>query len=138
ELLQNLDRSNFVKIGFFLNLISLIASYLAPQFAGTVQFLLFLLSQARYVGAIYFLLSNQPLRHLFAAGSFSFLLIGSLSVGMFHDMLLWLAVIFCYWFAQKKWVFQTKVLVLSLTGLMLFGIQVVKQDYRAQIRRGET
>jgi len=138
ELLQTLDRSNFVKIGFFLNIVSLAASILAPRFGGTVQFLLFLLSQARYVGAIYFLLSNHPLRYIFAAGSFSFLLIGSLSVGMFHDMLLWLAVIFCYWFARKKWVLHTKLIVLSTAGLMLFGIQVVKQDYRAQLRRGET
>ncbi|MFN9290867.1 MAG: hypothetical protein ACK6EB_22600, partial [Planctomyces sp.] len=33
---------------------------------------------------------------------------------------------------------HTKLIVLSTAGLMLFGIQVVKQDYRAQLRRGET
>ena len=137
ELLSQLDRSNFVKIGFFLNLIALAASVLATRAGGTVQFALFLVSQARYVGAIYFLFSRHPLRLLMAAGSLSFLLVGSLSVGMFHDLLLWMAVIFCYWFAQRKWNFSAKLLALSSTSMLLFGIQVIKQDYRAQIRRGE-
>jgi len=137
ELLSQLDRSNFVKIGFFLNFIAFVASIAATRFGGGVQFALFLVSQARYVGAIYFLFSRHPLRLLLAGGSLSFLLISSLSVGMFHDLLLWMAVIFCYWFAQRKWTFQAKVLSLSATGLLLFAIQVVKQDYRSQIRRGE-
>jgi hypothetical protein len=104
---------------------------------GGLQFALFLVSQARYVGAIYFLFSKHQLRLLLAAGSMSFLLIGSLSVGMFHDLLLWMAVIFCFWFARRKWDFHAKVLALSVAGILLFGIQVIKQDYRAQIRRGE-
>lgn len=138
ELLEKIDRSNFVKIGFLLNLIAFVASVAATRASGTVQFALFLASQARYVGAIYFLFSHHPLRLILAAGSLSFLLIGSLSVGMFHDLLLWMAVIFCYWFAQRKWDFRAKVLALSATGLLLFGIQVIKQDYRAQLRRGES
>ena len=100
ELLSQLDRSNFVKIGFFLNLVALVASVAATRVGGSIQFALFLVSQARYVGAIYFLFSKHQLRLLLAAGSMSFLLIGSLSVGMFHDLLLWMAVIFCFWFAQ--------------------------------------
>ncbi len=137
ELLGQLDRSNFVKIGFFLNFIALIASIAATRFGGGVQFALFLVSQARYVGAIYFLFSRHPLRLLLAAGSMAFLLIGALSVGMFHDLLLWMAVIFCYWFAQRKWVLQTKIMSLLATGFLLFGIQVIKQDYRSQVARGE-
>ena len=137
ELIGNLDRSNFVKIGFFLNLISFAAAMMAPRFGGGVFFALALVSQARYVGAIYFLFSRHELRLLFAAGSLSFIFIGSLSVGMFHDMLLWLSIIFCYWFAQRKWSFQAKLTSLALTGLLLFGIQVVKQDYRRQLRTGD-
>lgn len=113
------------------------ASVALPRAPVSLFFFLALVSQARYVAAIYFLFSKHPLRLLLAAGSLSFLLIGSLSVGMFHDLLLWVALIFCYWFAQRKWVFQTKVLALGLSGLFLFALQVVKADYRAQIRRGE-
>jgi hypothetical protein len=137
ELLGQLDRSNFVKIGFFLNFIAFVASIAATRAGGGLQFALFLVSQARYVGAIYFLFSRHPLRLLLAAGSLSFLFIASLSVGMFHDLLLWMAVIFCYWFAQRKWDFRAKVMALTATGLLLFAIQVVKQDYRSLVRRGE-
>ncbi len=137
ELLQNIDRSNFVKIGFFLNLVAFAASVMLTRVGSGLFFFLALVTQARYVAAIYFLFSRHELRLLFAAGSLSFLLIGSLSVGMFHDMLLWLAIIFCYWFAQRKWTFQAKLTSLAVTGVLLFGIQVVKADYRKQIRTGE-
>ena len=137
ELLGQLDRSNFVKIGFFLNIVAFVASVALTRAPSSLFFFLALVSQARYVAAIYFLFSKHPLRLLLAAGSLSFLLVGSLSVGMFHDLLLWVALIFCYWFAQRKWVFRTKLLALGLSGLFLFALQVVKADYRAQIRRGE-
>ncbi|MFM7869462.1 MAG: hypothetical protein ACKPHU_35020, partial [Planctomycetaceae bacterium] len=138
ELLSSLDKSNFVKIGLFLNVIGLIALFAAARFSGSVQFLFLLISQARYIGAIYFLFSRHQLRFVFAGASMSLLLLGAVNVGMFHDMLLWMALLFCYWFAQRKWTFQAKVLSLGLTGLFLFGLQVIKQDYRAQIRRGES
>jgi hypothetical protein len=137
ELLENIDRSNFVKIGFFLNLVAFVASIALTRVGSGWFFFFALVTQARYVAAIYFLFSRHELRLLFAAGSLSFLLIGSLSVGMFHDLLLWLAVIFCYWFAQRKWTLQAKFSSLALTGLLLFGIQVVKADYRKQLRMGE-
>ena len=138
ELLSNLDKSNFVKIGVFLNVIGLAALFAAARVSGSVQFLLLLVSQARYIGAIYFLFSRHQLRFVFAGASMSLLLLGAVNVGMFHDMLLWMALLFCYWFAQRKWTFKSKVLSLGLTGLFLFGLQVIKQDYRAQIRRGES
>ncbi|MFM7867016.1 MAG: hypothetical protein ACKPHU_22615, partial [Planctomycetaceae bacterium] len=104
--------------------------------SGNLQFFFHLLSQLRYVGAIYFLFSRHQLRLILAAASLSPLLLGSLSNGMFHDLLLWVAIIFCYWFAQRKWEFKTKLLVLSLAGFALFSIQAVKLEYRQQIRRG--
>lgn len=138
ELLSSLDKSNFVRIGFFLNVLGLLALFAGSRVGGNLQFLLFLASQVRYVGAIYFLMSRHPLRFLLAAGSVSLLLLDSVKVGMFHDMLLWLALLYCYWFAQQKWTFKVKLVSLGLTGILLFALQVVKQDYRAQLRRGES
>lgn len=136
ELLGDLDRSNFVKIGFFLNIVSLAAQLAITRAPGSLFFFFALVTQARYVGAIYFLMSRHPLRLLFAAASLAFLLMSSLGVGMFHDMLLWLALTFCYWFAQRRWTLSAKVLTLASSAVMLFALQVVKQDYRQQIKAG--
>ena len=136
DLLRFVDRRNFVTIAVTLNVIALVAAVAANRVGGSLQFLFHLLSQLRYVGAIYFLFSQHHLRLLLAAASLAPLLIGSLSNGMFHDLLLWVAIIFCYWFAQRKWEFKTKLLVLSLAGFALFSIQAVKLEYREQMRRG--
>jgi hypothetical protein len=137
QLLSQLDKRNFLIIGFALNVISLAAAVAAPRFSGGLQFLLFLISQTRYVGALYLLFSTHPLRLLFTVLSLSPLLIVSLNSGMFHDLLLWLAMIFCYWFAQRKWSLAHKAIALSASAFALFSIQAVKQEYRAQLRSGE-
>jgi len=137
ELLADLDRSNFVKIGFFLNIAAFVVQVAITRAPSSLFFFLALITQARYVGAIYFLMSRHPLRLLFAAGSLAFLLMSSVSVGMFHDMLLWLALTFCYWFARRRWTLQAKLLTLSVSALLLFALQVVKQDYRQQLKSGQ-
>jgi hypothetical protein len=136
ELLQQLDRRNFLTIGFVLNAISIAAMFAAPRFSGGLQFAIFLVTQLRYVGALYLLFSPHPLRLFFVAFAMSPLLIASLNTGMFHDLLLWMAILFCYWFAQRKWSFGTKVLALTASAAVLFSIQAIKQEYRAQLRRG--
>lgn len=137
HLLQNLDRKNFVSIGIALNLLSLASAVVAPRFSGNLQFFLFLLSQLRYVGGLYLLFSRHELRLLMFGVSLSPLLLTSLSSGMFHDMILWFAIIFCYWFAQRKWSFAVKMLILSSAAFAMFSIQVVKQEYREKMRKGE-
>jgi hypothetical protein len=136
DLLRWIDRRNFVTIAVALNAIALVAAMAATRVEGNTQFFFHLLSQLRYVGAIYFLFSHHQLRLLLAAASLSPLLLGSLSNGMFHDLLLWVAIIFCYWFAQRKWELKSKLLVLSLAGFALFSIQAVKLEYREQMRQG--
>ena len=137
NLLQNVDRRNFVTIGFLLNIVATVATLAAARVGGGLAFLFFLISQLRYIGAIYFLFSRNPLRLVFAAVSCSQLFISSLGSGMFHDLILWLAIIFTYWFAQKKWKLPAKMATLSIACLGLFSIQVIKQEYRAQLGRGE-
>ena len=119
NLLQVVERRNFFAIGVLLNIVAIGATIAAGRVGGGLQFALHLVSQMRYVGAIYFLLSS------------------SLGSGMFHDMILWLAILFCYWFAQRKWVFSVKLAVLLAAALALFSIQVIKQEYRLELKKGQ-
>ncbi len=136
NLLQQIDRRKFFTIGVLLNIVAIIAALAAARVSGSLAFLMHLLSQLRYVGAIYFLLSRSQVRLVFAALSCVQLLTSSLGAGMFHDMILWLAILFCYWFAQKKRTALFKAVVLTATTVSLFSIQVVKQEYREQLRQG--
>ncbi len=138
ELLLTVDRSSFIKIGSVLTAIGIIASVAAPRFSGTFQFVFFLISQSMYVGSIYFLMSRHELRLLLALGPMSFLLMFTLNSGRFHDLLIWSAVLFCYWFAERKYFLGTKVVIFASIVLLIFGIQSVKNNYRSALNRGDT
>jgi hypothetical protein len=137
-LIQSLDRTHFVKIGCALTLLGVIATVVAPRFSGSYQFLFFMLSQAMYVGSVYFLMSKHEWRLLLALAPLSFLLITSLNSGRFHDLLIWSAVLFCYWFAERKFFFLTKVAIFASILLLVFGIQSVKNHYRTALKRGDS
>jgi hypothetical protein len=138
NLFQQVNRKNFVEIGFLLNVFAFAAAFAAGRAGGgSLAFLFHLLSQLRYVGALYFLFSKNQLRLLLALASCSPLVTRSLGSGMFHDLILWLAILFCFWFAQRKWRIHIKLLMLTVAGISLFSIQVIKQDYREQLRKGK-
>ena len=138
ELMRSVDCTHFVKIGSALTLLGLIATVAAPRFSGNYQFLLFMLSQAMYVGSVYFLMSKHEWRVLLALAPLSLLLMNSLNSGRFHDLLIWSAVLFCYWFAQQKFFFLTKVAIFASILLLVFGIQSVKNHHRAALKRGDS
>lgn len=137
NLLLDVDRRRFATIGFLLNIGATVSMLAASQVSGSLAFLMHLLSQMRYVGAIYFLLSRHQLRYVFAAASCIPLVSSSLGAGMFHDLVLWMSIIFCFWFAQKKRAIGFKFLMLGVASIVLFTIQVIKQEYREQLRQGQ-
>lgn len=124
--------------GVYLLAIAVAAEFVSGAAPSSIQFFFFLLSQLRYVAAMYFLLSGHPYRFIATVLACSSLFVRSSSVGMFHDLLLWLALIFCVWFPTAKWLHPRKPLVFALAGFLVFSIQVVKQDYRERLRSGET
>jgi hypothetical protein len=123
--------------GIYLLLIAFAAEFVAGRAPSSVQFFFFLLSQLRYVAAMYFLLSGHYYRFIAAVIACSSLFVKSTSAGMFHDLLLWLALIFCIYFPTAKWLHYRKPLVFASAALLVFSIQVVKQDYRVRLRAGE-
>ncbi len=136
-MLAGVHRRQFFATGIVLNIVANVAGIIAPRFGESgLAFFFHLISQLRYVGALYFLFSPSPIRLVLAALSCTQLFVSSLGTGMFHDLILWLAIIFCYWFAQKKWSFFVKLAVLSIASAALFSIQAVKAEYRSLMRSG--
>ncbi len=56
---------------------------------------------------------------------------------MFHDLILWLAMLSTYWFAQRNWNLTQKMSFLAVGFFFVFIIQVVKQDYREKLEAGK-
>ena len=134
--LRLLDRRHFVEFGLLLNAVGIFAIFAAPRAPGGAQFLLFLLSQLKYVGAIYFLLSRHQYRYVFAGLSCLQLVTTSAESGLFHQLIIWLMLISTYWFAQYSLEFLQKLFVIGVAFAGVFVIQVVKQDFREKRDRG--
>jgi hypothetical protein len=137
NLLANTNRSFFFTYGVYLLLIAFAAEFAAPRTPVSIQFFFHLLSQLRYIAAMYFLLSQHSYRLILAGIAASSLFINSSSSGMFHDLLLWLALIFCMWFPTAKWLHYRKAVIFAIAAISVFSIQVVKQDYRERLRAGD-
>lgn len=124
--------------GMYLVILAFSAEFVSARAPSSVQFFFFLLSQLRYVAAMYFLLSGHRFRYVATAIACSSLFVKSTSAGMFHDLLLWLALIFCVWYPSAKWLHYRKPYVFIAASLLIFSIQVVKQDYRERLRKGDS
>jgi hypothetical protein len=56
---------------------------------------------------------------------------------MFHDVILWLGLIFCYWYGFARRDAWHKAIYLGGCAILLFTIQAIKQDYRARVWAGQ-
>lgn len=137
DLLAGLNRDFFFTYGIYLFLIAVAAEFVSGRAPPSVQFFFHLLSQLRYVAAVYFLLSRHSYGIILAILATSSLFVNSKTSGMFHDLLLWLALIFCIWFPTAKWLHYRKPLIFAFAAISVFAIQVIKQDYRERLKAGE-
>jgi len=137
QLLCGVPRKNFVLFGLVLFGISLGADFLAEQTPGGLSFLFHLLSQLRYVAALYFLLSGHSYRWFMVAVTLFLLFKETASSAMFHDLLLWAGMIFCYWYGIRVRSRAEKWVLLGAAALIAFTIQGIKVEYRTKKWNGQ-
>lgn len=121
------------RIGILLILLGFLAQLSLPYLPGGFQFVFYLISNFKYVGALllYFSKSIRARKILF--GAIIYLFVASLINGFFHEFLLWSVFFLMFWARKNKPSFATKILFL-IFGISLSGIiQLVKIDYRASV-----
>ena len=132
-LLWKVDRSHFLQLGMILALLGFAGGLAAELFPGGLAYVFFLISQLRYVAALYFIFSRHRLRWVFTAFTVLPLFTGTAATGMFHDLLLWMGILVCYVYAMQKrrlWV-TTLILIIGISAG--FTIQGIKRSYRDKV-----
>lgn len=132
-ILQNTDRSQFMEIGLVLATVGFASGLAMKVVPGGLTFVFYLASQLRYVAAVYFLFSKSPFRFVCAAISLLPLFIGSAQSAMFHDVMLWIALVGCYWYAMKRRRLWLTLLLLLFGFVAGFTVQGVKKSYREKV-----
>lgn len=137
RLMRLVDRRNYFGIGIVLVSVSFAAQFFAGVAPSGLAFFFHLCSQLRYVGALYFLFSDHRARYFLAAASCLPLFFASAESGMFHDLILWLAMLSTFWIARRKWELMPKLVFITAGAVFVFTIQVIKQDYREKLEAGK-
>ncbi|MGZ0173614.1 MAG: hypothetical protein ACKVHE_29195 [Planctomycetales bacterium] len=119
-----------VVVGF---LCSMAASYIPSQ----LQFVFYLLSQLRYVGILY-LYFNRSSKFLLAAVAVGLsLALQATRDGMFHELLIWGALMSAFYFLANRPSMKLKVGFLVVAFCAVSLIQLVKHEYRELLWSGK-
>jgi hypothetical protein len=132
-LLLNVDRSKFASLGMILFAIGFAGGVGEKLVPSGIGFVFFLLSQLRYVAALYFIFSNHPMRVVCAGISVLPLFTGSSETGLFHELLLWMGILICYWFASKSRSLWFTFVLLLFGFIVVFTIQGIKISHRDKV-----
>lgn len=136
EFLKNAREDIFFLRGTVLVIISFIAQFATSFAPGGLAFFVFLLTQLRYIGVIYLLYSRHQLRYLLIAVSLGALIIQSADSAMFHDLIIWVSLLACYWFHTNTWNAPKKAMLFTAGFACVFLIQIIKADYRQRLWAG--
>lgn len=121
----------FIGIGF---VSSIVAEFLSSELA----FVFFLLGGFKFVGAFMIIIGNQQLRITPLVIVYGSIIVSSLGMGMFHDLLTWIVFLGCVFAIKYKPGKVLKTGVAFSFVLLALAIQQLKGDYReATWKRGE-
>ncbi len=127
---------NYPKLPYIFVIGGLILPYLSPLLPGSLGFIFFLLSNAKYIGAIYLIFSHRNDKWIVFGITMAFTAAASLASGMFHDFLLWAMLTFTFIARELKLKIGSKI-AFAIVGIFLaITIQTVKAQYRAQVWNG--
>ncbi len=118
--------------------IGFISFYTRFYFPPALQFIIFLASQLRFIGALFLLFkeNNNKMELTVVVGVLLHQVVHSIQAGMFHELILW-GVFFFSFFVYRYRIGKLQSLAIILGGFFcLTLIQLVKEDYRAIIQAG--
>ncbi len=110
-----------------IGIVATLAGALVPS---ALLFVFFLLSNLKYIGLGYLLLTDSKYKWHILAGALLFVLASSIRAGLFHDFILWSILLFFYVSFVKRFSITAKLLILGISFLFLFLLQSVKHEYR--------
>lgn len=119
----------------------LVSGFLIDLFSGFIPaalaFFGFLISQVKYVAIIYLLVFRRPYRKTLTLFVLGWLFFESITKGLFHDLLLWSALLGSFISFERRWQAMTRLalVVAGISAIVL--VQGLKSEYRAEISRLE-
>ena len=123
------------KIAYFFIVTGFVVPFAQPVIPAMFGFVIYLLSSLKYVGiALLLFRKNSRQKWQLLIGVMAFSLVASLKQGMFHDLLLWGALMFSFVAMVLKLRFLTKLGIIAAGIFFIILLQSIKFQYRELIR----
>lgn len=117
--------------------IGFLSPFMARFAPPVLAFVFFLLGNLKFIGAALWLFQPEGARKWLATGIILLLtLLGSLQSGMFHDLLLWMALLFSFIVLRLKMSIAKRLVLISAGFILAFLIQSVKAEFRVRLYQG--
>jgi hypothetical protein len=137
ERLKTFVREN-PELSYYLIGIGFISSFLSEFFGSELSFVFVLLGGLKFVGLFLIILGDHGIKPVTLALVYGSIILSSLGVGMFHDLITWLIFLAIIYALKYKPNNLVKSLLLLVLVTVVVLIQQLKGDYReATWRRGE-
>ncbi len=124
-LIQNFPKLPYILIG---------GGFILPFFSfiipGALDFVVYLVAQAKYIGVILLLFSSNENRWKVFLGMLAFSFLEAAVRGMFHAFLLWGVLIFTFVAYELKFNLTRKIWIVSVGLIVVLTLQSVKSEYR--------
>lgn len=128
--------SYLINLGIPLVFIGILAQILKPYIPSSLQFLFYILSNFKYIGAIILYFSRVKTHRILFYFAIIYLFFASLVSGFFHEFLIWCVFFYFFWAIRNKPNLKFSLLVIFLGFVFSTMIQAVKLDYRTIIYSG--
>lgn len=137
ESIQQHIQNQDTRIAWVLLAVGFSSLFLRNSVPGGLAFVLFLVSNLRYIGAAYLLFSDSRYKWPVFSGVMLLTLFSAIQTGMFHDFFLWSVLLFSVAAIKLRLSFLQKLSLLVFGFLFMFIVQSVKSDYREIIWSGK-
>ena len=101
------------------------------------KFILFVLSNLRYVAAVLFIFSGSRLQHLVPFLIFLVSAFGARNSGMFHDVFLWGIIFVIFTCLKRQSSFAEKTALIAICVASVFLTLIIKSELRSYVWEGE-
>jgi hypothetical protein len=125
-----------LKVAYVLLILGFVSGYIKPFVPGGLAFFVYLLANAKYVGAIYLYFTSSPSKYIILSFIVLTLVLDAVATTMFHNMFLWVTFIVLYIAYIKKYSVWLKLSALVIGFIVLFATQAVKGEYRRTLWYG--
>lgn len=118
--------------------IGFLSSYMANLFSSDLAFLFYLIAGLKFIGAFMIVISSQKLKLFLLFIVYASVIISSLNVGMFHDLVIWVIFLGIIYAIKHKPSIPVRMGFIVVFIILILLLQTLKQYYRtATWEKGE-